>query len=390
MQHQQNETISHIFDGFDNEGLRISSHDVETSVSNFLNKYIGNFIKQQDNFYQQLNQFQNKMNDIEMSVIMLYSKDEIVGKMKDRINMLETMTIESIIEEEEKAKQVNEKLKKQSNEIEANTINIVIHRLMIEDILKNTQTLSHEYKELIRELIEEEMMTECLTQYEKQISFLNKSRDIVLNERNTTSMSDKKRKRQEEKRRKEEERKKQEQEKRLRITKGISTMEEIEQLEEWTNRKVGNILFDSDIDNWNYGTSVFDQRIWKKEHIIIIIEDEEGNKFGGYVNSKIDKIYGNYIYDSKSFVFSLNSNGRMKGMMKFDIKKSQHAFCLYNQTVNDILFEFGFLGDICVFKENIKTLSSCHQFSFEYNGMSNALCGKYNFTPKRIIVIEMK
>ncbi|BFU22311.1 predicted protein [Entamoeba histolytica] len=196
----------------------------------------------------------------------------------------------------------------------------------------------------------------------------------------------------EEERRKEEERKKQEEKLRM---KGMSTMEEIRQIEEWTNREITNILFDSDIDNWNINTSVFGERIWNKKHIIIIIEDSEGNKFGGYVNSKIDKVNGGYwINDSQSFVFSLESKGRMEGMKKFDIKEPQHAFWLDNQT-DDCLFEFGYgyRGDICVYKENDKTKSYCSEYSFEYEGISNALCGKqypYRFTPKRIIVIEMK
>ncbi|BFU24451.1 trichohyalin, putative [Entamoeba histolytica] len=158
----------------------------------------------------------------------------------------------------------------------------------------------------------------------------------------------------------------------------------INQIEEWTEKRINNILFDSDKDNWNIDTSVFDQRIINKEHIIIIIEDEDGNKFGGYVNSKVDY----FISDSQSFVFSLESNGRMKGMKKFDIKQPQYAFCLFNQTVN-CLFAFGG-NDIFVYKENDKTLSYCNQRSFEYKGISNALCGKGWFTPKRIIVIEMK
>ncbi|BFU18625.1 trichohyalin, putative [Entamoeba histolytica] len=162
----------------------------------------------------------------------------------------------------------------------------------------------------------------------------------------------------------------------------------IKQIEEWTERRINNILFDSDIDDWNKNTSVFEERIMNKEHIIIIIEDEDGNKFGGYVNSKIDK-YGD-IYDSKSFVFSLESNGRIEGMMKFDIKQPQHAFYLNNQS-SDFLFIFG--DDIVVHKKNNKTESFCYPRSFEYKGISNALCGKLYpecFTPKRIIVIEMK
>ncbi|BFU25821.1 trichohyalin, putative [Entamoeba histolytica] len=168
------------------------------------------------------------------------------------------------------------------------------------------------------------------------------------------------------------------------------TKEIIKQIEEWTERRINNILFDSAKDDWNKNTSVFDQRIMNKEHIIIIIEDTKGNKFGGYVNSKIDKVDG-FINDSQSFVFSLESKGRMEGMMKFDIKEPEFAFCLFNQSYNR-LFKFG-LGDILVLKENYKTKSWCKQQSFEYKGISNALCGKQfpeRFTPKRIIVIEMK
>ncbi|BFU25565.1 predicted protein [Entamoeba histolytica] len=184
------------------------------------------------------------------------------------------------------------------------------------------------------------------------------------------------------------ERKKQEEE-RFQRMRGLSIpKQQIEQIEEWTNRKVFNILFDSDIDNWNEYTSVFDQKIMNKENIIIIIEDEDGNKFGGYVNSKVDKV-DSWIYDSKSFVFSLESNGRIEGMKKFDIiKDQQHAFWLCSQS-SDRLFKFESY-DIYLYKENNKTYSYCKQSSFEYEGISNALCGKYHFTPKQIIAIEMK
>ncbi|BFU22338.1 trichohyalin, putative [Entamoeba histolytica] len=185
----------------------------------------------------------------------------------------------------------------------------------------------------------------------------------------------------------------------MRITQSTSnnksndkTKEIIKQIEEWTEKRISNILFDSDKDDWNVNTSVFEERIKNKEHIIIIIEDEEGNKFGGYVNSKIDKV-DECINDSKSFVFSLDSNGRIEGMMKFDIiKDQQYAFCLYYQS-DEYLFSFGDGCDICVGKENYQTKSSCYQYSYEYEGISNALCGKEwpnRFTPKRIIVIEMK
>ncbi|BFU26492.1 trichohyalin, putative [Entamoeba histolytica] len=125
----------------------------------------------------------------------------------------------------------------------------------------------------------------------------------------------------------------------MRITQSTSnnksndkTKEIIKQLEELTEKRINNILFDSYIDGWSVNTSLFDQRIWKKEHIIIIIEDEEGNKFGGYVSEKIDKV--SRIYDSKSFVFSLDSKGRIYEMKKFDIEDKRYAFKLYNQSNN--------------------------------------------------------
>ncbi|BFU19495.1 trichohyalin, putative [Entamoeba histolytica] len=164
----------------------------------------------------------------------------------------------------------------------------------------------------------------------------------------------------------------------------------IKQIEEWTEKRINNVIFDSDKDDWKEDTSVFGERIINKEHIIIIIEDTEENKFGGYVNSKIDKV-GYFINDSKSFVFSLESNGRIEEMKKFDIKYPQRAFWLFDQSYV-CLFAFG-LSDICVYKEKAKTISRCKQYAFDYKGISNALCGKSHpdhFTPKRIIVIEMK
>ena len=53
-----------------------------------------------------------------------------------------------------------------------------------------------------------------------------------------------------------------------------------------------------------------------------MIENEDGEIFGCYINSTIDKI--NYwIKDENTFVFNLESNGRHEGPMKFDIKKEK-------------------------------------------------------------------
>ena len=55
------------------------------------------------------------------------------------------------------------------------------------------------------------------------------------------------------------------------------------------------------------------------------------------------------------------------------------------------------LGEILLYKENKKNNSSCYQNenNFNYHGIENALSGKTRFdggyfTPKRILVIQMK
>ena len=88
---------------------------------------------------------------------------------------------------------------------------------------------------------------------------------------------------------------------------------EIKQIEEWTNKKVGEVVFDSNIHNWRQNTSEFDSKVFNRSNLIFVVEDESGNKFGGYVNTKIDKYYwkeygqwkGQRITDPKAFVFSL-------------------------------------------------------------------------------------
>ena len=58
-----------------------------------------------------------------------------------------------------------------------------------------------------------------------------------------------------------------------------------------------------------------------------------------------------------------------------------------------------YLGDIILRKENKKNKSYCIQYEdrFNYHGIQKALCGKTRylgggeyFTPKRILVIQMK
>ena len=175
--------------------------------------------------------------------------------------------------------------------------------------------------------------------------------------------------------------------------------EEIQQLEEWTNMKCREVVFDSDVDNWNVNSSIFDDRVMNRSNLMFVIEDTNKNKFGGYITSKIDK-YDSDINDFNSFVFSLKSNNRINGMMKFEIQSnySQYAFRLYDKS-DSYLFGIGCGHDIRIYKENSKSSSTCYQDNnrYNYHGTSNAFLqgcshgsSSVYFTPKRITVIQMK
>ena len=62
--------------------------------------------------------------------------------------------------------------------------------------------------------------------------------------------------------------------------------------------------------------------------MIFLIEDDKGNKFGGFVSSKIDKI-DYYISDSNAFVFSFESNGRLDEPMKFDATSEGEEYGIF-------------------------------------------------------------
>ena len=82
---------------------------------------------------------------------------------------------------------------------------------------------------------------------------------------------------------------------------------ELNQLEDWTGLQCNDLLFDSNIHDWSKNNSDFSSRIKGHRNVCILIEDTNGNIFGGYCSKEIgiDK----YHFDSKSFVFSLQING---------------------------------------------------------------------------------
>ena len=168
--------------------------------------------------------------------------------------------------------------------------------------------------------------------------------------------------------------------------------QEVKQLEQWTNKKCSEVLFDSDKDDWSQNTSVFGDKIYGKSNLMFIVEDTNNNKFGGYLTSTIDK-YDDYIIDKNAFVFSLKSNGRINGTKKFDISNSCYSFKIWMKSNSEYLFKFGY-EDLGIFKKSYKNGGWTQPTSYNYEGISSALSGKNSYsTPysmKRFIVIQMK
>ena len=172
----------------------------------------------------------------------------------------------------------------------------------------------------------------------------------------------------------------------------------------WKNKKLWRKFHtkknprDSNVDNWSKGTSVLNERIIGKKQLSFVIEDEDGEIFGYYLNTQVIEEYDDWQRtDTKTFQFNLQSkNNRLDKPMKFEITYLIiGGICLFEKSDE---YDLIWLGDINLRKENKKNISYCRQneYCFNYHGIKNALCGKTwedgneEFTPKRIIVIQMK
>ena len=241
---------------------------------------------------------------------------------------------------------------------------------------------------------EEEQQSEILI-YEIEIKKLKEKIETIKREKNIEKNKiEEKRKRINQEKEKmmreietEEERKRREEEK---LKKYMMNSEEIKQVEEWTNKKLGKIIFESEKSNWNINTSTFDIKLYGKKEFIIVIEDENNNKFGCYSHEKINK-KNERAKDEKLFLFSLESNGRYSGMTKIESRYNRYNGFGINDKQQPILTEIGYGPAINIYKEHYKSESVCYQEDeyFDYKGVKNALCGEESFTPKRFIVIQM-
>ena len=163
---------------------------------------------------------------------------------------------------------------------------------------------------------------------------------------------------------------------------------ELNQLEKWSGMQCGEIIFDSEKDNWNEESSVFNDRIIGKKSLTFLIEDEDGERFGYYFNNRITEQYNEWISTTnKSFLFNLHSKEkRLAKPMRFEILNKTYGGIVLYPLEDDRLIS---LGDILIRKKDDYKQSHIIQSSyFQYHDENKALCGK--LFPERYIPIKIK
>ena len=155
-------------------------------------------------------------------------------------------------------------------------------------------------------------------------------------------------------------------------------------------------LFDSNIHKWNILKCEFGERVKGHRNVCIVIEDTNNNIFGGFCFKETKTEH--FHFDPKGYVFSLKRNNEIT-MKKYPLKKGHYDFCIQS---NKVPFLIGFgaeddkidstnvIKDINIFKKHADMKNYCKQYSYDYNGEENALCGSEEFDVKRILVYKME
>ena len=163
-------------------------------------------------------------------------------------------------------------------------------------------------------------------------------------------------------------------------------MKNKEYLLNWSGYHDFDIIFDSNRDNAT-SPDVFSQGLAGKSNLCFIVSTTKGELFGGIVSSKITP--GVWIDDKDSFVFSLESNDRLKKPEHYMIKSELSANSFYLPSEGNYLFVFGNF-DIAVSDFSSSSPSKYNQKTFDYQSEDNILVGESTFYQKRLLVLQMK
>lgn len=167
---------------------------------------------------------------------------------------------------------------------------------------------------------------------------------------------------------------------------------EMKQIEEWTNKKCGEVVFNTLHDDWSVGSTVINSKLEGRSQLLFLTEDTDNNKFGYYLNTRVEPgKYDDWVpTDDKAFTFSLKSSGRCPGMMKFELLKGYYGHYKGKNTYQQYLFFPGYDFYIGRKERPDLTLTRHDTSVTNFHGIENPLTGKIGvFTPRWFIVIQM-
>ena len=169
--------------------------------------------------------------------------------------------------------------------------------------------------------------------------------------------------------------------------------------------KYAGTVFDTNVNRWSKNDTEFDKTVFRKRNFAFVIEDTEGNIFGGFISKKIityryrqgGLLKGESITDPGAFTFIFETNRRIQCPQRFNIKpaENQHAFQLFKEN-DDELFRFGD-DEIVIHKKNVSKCHQVHYKAFNYGKLENVYLGKtledkvqLSFDVKRLQVWKFK
>ena len=128
----------------------------------------------------------------------------------------------------------------------------------------------------------------------------------------------------------------------------------------------------------------------RKKDVIVLVEDERKNLFGGYIGNEI--VVQQNVNDISCYVFSMRKNGEFNPK-KYQRNNVGYSYCISKDSYN-LLMTFGmskdsFCKDITLYKKDYSS-GYCDQHCYNYNNEQFALTGKCYFNIKRIVVYQLK
>ena len=163
----------------------------------------------------------------------------------------------------------------------------------------------------------------------------------------------------------------------------LLTARRFEKLELMLGKKIAQQLYDS--SDYEEGFPEFYEKIQKPSNIVILIEDIDGNVFGGYVpgSTPLKK----YLFlNQNCCLFSINSNRRYSSQSIFPLKEYLNCGFELCQDDEDILCRFGVI-DVIINKDRTGSVRQC-SFYYDKDNLHPFVKGEV-FIVKRLQVFKM-